>query len=67
MREKCRHCGGGAVDLMAHEENCVMRPAVVARTEFTQSEIDRQSRKGNSRAVMEMQVYNLRALRGDFD
>lgn len=22
----CQYCGGGAVDLPAHEENCVMRP-----------------------------------------
>jgi hypothetical protein len=25
-QKKCRHCGGGAVDLMEHEQNCVMRP-----------------------------------------
>jgi ribosomal protein L40E len=28
--EKCRHCGGGAVDLMEHEQNCVMRPEASA-------------------------------------
>lgn len=24
--KRCRYCSGGAVDLRAHEENCVMRP-----------------------------------------
>lgn len=25
-RNACRHCGGGAVDLVMHEENCVANP-----------------------------------------
>ena len=26
MTQHCRYCGGGAVDIYFHEENCVMRP-----------------------------------------
>jgi len=26
QRTHCRYCKGGSVDLIGHEENCVMRP-----------------------------------------
>ena len=53
--------------MIEKEEKPVRRPITIkAQKEFTPEQISK-ARKKNPKFALEMEIYNVRALRGDFD
>lgn len=48
-----------------HEEKDIIK--IVAKTGFSQEEIKTVINKGKKKSAMEMEIYNMRSMRGDFD